>query len=284
MINIAPQFPGPMSAPPECEGSSFRIKRPCKSFDGAFFCGMEWDEWNIVRGLVRRNNVVLELGGRFGTTSCVLSEQTGNAGNVVTVEPDPKAHKALLRNRQRHNCSFHIVRGTVGDTPSSISQTYSHYATQTRPAAAGDVAVPNIAFKSVEQLIGKKFDTLLIDCEGCIDDFFSGTNRKLLSQVTLIIMEEDAPYKVNYRKWHNRFRRYGFERVWRVRDSFDPAASWSQNISHSAWRRGGLGGLPSCTEHAHSANLSRRWLNCMEPEGIEPMVPGCSTDPCFTKA
>ena len=107
-FDLAPSTIGPISTPPDCE-KGFRIKRACRTFDGAFFCGMEWDEWNLVRALVKPHNVVLELGARFGTTSCVLAERTGNAGNVVAVEPDPKAHKQLLRNRERHVRSTHKI-------------------------------------------------------------------------------------------------------------------------------------------------------------------------------
>lgn len=119
------------------------------------------------------------------------------------------------------------------------------------------------------------------DCEGCIESFFTGTNRRLLSQLRMILMEEDAPAQVDYARWHQKLRRHGFERVWRVRDSFDPAAAWSRNISHSAWRRGGrLDGLPSCPEFARREGLSKRWLDCMDPAVDEPMVPGCHSDPC----
>ena len=289
----APAFSGPIGAPPEVEGAGFRIKRACRTFDGAFFCGMEWDEWNLVRALVRPNNVVLELGGRFGTTSCVLSQATGNRGNVVAVEPDPKAHRQLLRNRDRHNCSFHVFGGTVGDAPIAISPRFGHYATQTKLATAGERVLPHVSAAALEQRIGKQFDTLLIDCEGCIESFFARAesgdrdlhgNRRLLSQLKLILIEEDAPVQVDYRRWHARLRRHGFERVWRTRDTFDPKAAWSRNISHSAWRRGGLGEgddrLPSCFEYATSAHLSRRWLDCLDPKGEEEMVAGCHSDPC----
>ena len=254
---------------------------------------MEWDEWNLVRGLVRPNNVVLELGGRFGTTSCVLSEVTGNSGNVVAVEPDPKAHRHLLRNRNRHNCSFHIFRGTVGSVPIAMSSRFGHYATQTQLARPGQRAVPNVDVATLEAKISKKIDTLLIDCEGCIESFFGGgtgaggglsSNRRLLSQLSLILIEEDAPAQVDYRRWHAKLRRHGFERIWKTRDTFDPKAAWSRNISHSAWRRGGLGDgaakLPTCVEYATKARLSRRWLECLDPRSEEPMVPGCNADPC----
>ena len=299
-FDVAPPVAGPIGVLPDIEGPGFQVRKACKSFRGAFFCGMEWDEWNLVRALVRPHNVVLELGGRFGTTSCVLSEATGNAGSVVAVEPDPKAHRQLLHNRERHNCSFHVFRGTVGSVPIALSPRFAHYATQTQLARPGQNAVPNVDVAALEAKIGKRFDTLLIDCEGCIESFFgdggggggssrggsiSSSNRRLLSQLSLILLEEDAPAQVDYRRWHARLRRHGFERIWRTRDTFDPKAAWSRNVSHSAWRRGGLSAapgskLPTCLEHAKAARLSKRWLDCLDPSGEEPMVPGCHSDPC----
>ena len=92
MLDPAPAFSAnAATAPPECE-PNFRVKRACKTFTGAFFCGMEWDEWQLVNGLVTPQDTVLELGARFGTTSCVLARRTGNSGAVVSVEPDKSIH------------------------------------------------------------------------------------------------------------------------------------------------------------------------------------------------
>ena len=282
VIEPAPSYPlHAIKTPPDCE-PNFRVKQACRTFEGAFFCGMEWDEWQLVNALVRPEDTVLELGARFGTTSCVLSKLTGNAGRVVAVEPDRSVHGKLIRNRDSHNCSFHIVTGVVGDAPLALSRRFGNYATQTQRARPGDRGVlPSISLAALEQHVGRPFTTLLLDCEGCIESFFVGSNRRLLSQLSMIIMEEDAPAQVNYSLWHERLRRHGFERVWRVRDSFAPDQSWSRNISHSAWRRGGkLDGRPTCAEYARSTGLSKRWLNCMDSGGAEAMVPGCHSDPC----
>ena len=137
-----------------------------------------------------KENAVLELGGRFGTTSCVLAQSTGNSGAVVAVEPDPSVHAQLLRNRDAHNCSFHILRGVVGDTPIALSRKYGHYATQTRLALPGEHSrdvVRSIDVASVERHLGRRFDTLLIDCEGCIEQFFAGSNRALLKECWMCI-------------------------------------------------------------------------------------------------
>ena len=85
----------PPRAPPASEGSDFReffsTWAPCTSFEmlPGGQCAVEWDEWQIVRAMVPKNSTVLELGARFGTTSCVLSEAVSPGGMVVAVEPDP---------------------------------------------------------------------------------------------------------------------------------------------------------------------------------------------------
>lgn len=66
------------------------------------------------------------------------------------------------------------------------------------------------------------------------------------------------PHAVDYGRWHATLRHHGFERVWRIRDTFEPSAAWSRNISHSAWRRGGLRGsdLPTCEQFAKQTKQS----------------------------
>ena len=76
-------------------------------------CGIEVDEWVAVEALVTPNQTVLELGARYGTTSCWLSHATNNSGRVVSVEPDVRAHGLLQHNRRQHRCNFGIVRGTI---------------------------------------------------------------------------------------------------------------------------------------------------------------------------
>ena len=165
MLDPAPAYAlSAIAVPPSCE-PNFRIKRGCKTFAGAFFCGMEWDEWQLARALVGPQDVVLELGARFGTTSCVLAKQTGNTGRVVSVEPDASVHDKLLRNRAAHNCSFHVLKGVVGDAPLAMSRRFSHYATQTRAAQPHERnTLPSLDVASLERRIGHRFTTLLIVC------------------------------------------------------------------------------------------------------------------------
>jgi hypothetical protein len=110
-------------------------------------------------------------------------------------------------------------------------------------------------------------------CTGCINQFFTGSNVRLLEQIRLVLMEEDVPHEVDYSHWHRELRRHGFERIWKLRDTFEPAGNWSRNISHSAWRRGGRGALPTCGEFRAQKRLPRRWLDCLDPISERPMLP-----------
>ena len=59
----------------------------CKTFVGANPCGIEGDMWTMVHALLSPANTVLELGARYGTTSCAIAVATNNSGRVVSVEP-----------------------------------------------------------------------------------------------------------------------------------------------------------------------------------------------------
>ena len=178
---------------------------------------------------------MLELGARFGTTSCAIARAQNNSGRLVSVEPDGGVHAMLLGNRRAHRCNFHVLRGTVGDVRlAHAAGTPLGYATIYRPAAAasgpeepvGDrpgrggglrggaasaqpppaAAVPHFRYEELERRIGAKFDTVLVDCEGCIETALGGANAGLLSQIELLLIEEDVPQQTDYAAWHARLR------------------------------------------------------------------------------
>ena len=68
-------YSGLPNAPPASEGAAFDFRRagPCASYAGTQQCGIEWDEWNLVRALIPRGATVLELGARYGTHQLVTS-------------------------------------------------------------------------------------------------------------------------------------------------------------------------------------------------------------------
>ena len=259
------------------QGLRQRMNESCRTFAGppaSMKCGIEWDEWTMVHALVTDSDAVLELGGRFGTTSCALAAATGNSGRVVAVEPDERAWPYLMRNRHEHQCAFGVLRGIVGRTDVTLTHSTDNdgYASTTSTAALASlrrsmrdrsVRVPAMPLADVESRIGYNFTVLLIDCEGCIR---IALTAPLAHQLKMILWEEDgvSPH-VNAMFFH-RLVAYGFKLHWRIRDSFDPSQAWSRKAYHSAWVRvePGARRLPTCEEYRMARHMSARELDCTD--------------------
>ena len=63
-----------------------------------------------------------------------------------------------------------------------------------------------------EQAYGLRFDTLLIDCEGCVNSFLK-ENHDALTNIRLILLEADQPKTIDYRKVIANLAKHGFEVV-----------------------------------------------------------------------
>lgn len=239
-------------------------------------CSLEWDEWQMVDALVAPHDAVLELGARFGTTSCRLARATRNSGRVVSVEPVKQVWADLGRNREANACNFHIVRGTVSDKPLALGWA-SNYGQRTRMTDSSFPALPNHGLAELEALTGRRFNVALIDCEGCIGALFAIPG--VAAQLELVLLEEDMYTRgqadnrdswVDYDSWYAQLRAAGFTQIWRSHDTSAavPAGlpddqSAGDRLYHSAWAKGKRAAWGDmCAHHAHVTGLPRRQLDC----------------------
>ena len=247
---------------------------PCEKFTGppAMKCGIEWDEWMLVHALVHPNDTVLELGARFGTTSCALAAATRNSGHVVAVEPDKTVLTHLLGNRDRQQCAFAVLSGVVGSspmfmTPSGQPDGYSSTAGSQR-VNNQSVKVLAMPLETMEARLGRRFDVILIDCEGCIKSALT----LQLAHINLLLWEEDGPMPwaspPERQRVYDRLVSNGFRLHWRSRDTFDRSQKWSRIMVHSAWVRIGSArdgnALPLCHEYKRIRGLPDRLLQCLD--------------------
>ena len=226
----------------------------------------------VARALVQPNDTVLELGARFGTTSCELAAATRNTGFVVSVEPDVDAVPYLLQNRRQQQCAFHILQDVVGQQPvvfwpSVFSDGYSSATTPAPERMSPQSTQRKIAaraFTQIESLIGgRRFNVALVDCEGCIDFSLS---PELLQQLDFLLWEEDGHSVISNRRWYHRLTAYGFLLHWRIHDTFDPRRqAWSRLGVHSAWVKRSAASarkMPSCGEYKAKHKLDDDMLHC----------------------
>lgn len=66
----------------------------------------EVEEQNQAREYIDENDIVLELGGRYGTVSTIINNLLNNKENHVVVEPDESVLNALITNRENHGANL----------------------------------------------------------------------------------------------------------------------------------------------------------------------------------
>jgi FkbM family methyltransferase len=180
-------------------------------------CEIELVEHEYVYKYIRPSDTVLELGARYGSTSCAIASQLKNSGKQVSVEPDPSVWPFLEENRRSHSCNFWILHGAVSDVAFTVSQ--QGYGTRTLPTAttsttnstaksttsvlSSNSSNPSstssssssfMSLQHLQNLVNLRFNVLLIDCEGCLPHVLPGNNDDLtmmLKHVRLILLEGD---------------------------------------------------------------------------------------------
>jgi FkbM family methyltransferase len=177
----------------------------------------EVEEQQQARDFITADCIVLELGARYGTVSCLINKQIGNPLNQVSVEPDQAVWDCLRRNRDANGCTFHILQGAVSRVPLHVTQ--SGYGTTTNPYAAPNTYTYTL--EQVEAMYQLRFNTLVADCEGSLGRFFA-ENPALLDRLNLILLEADVPEWTDYEALYAKFRSHGltqivggFRQVWR---------------------------------------------------------------------
>ena len=76
---------------------------------------LEKTEQDLAQKYIKKDDVVLELGARYGSVSCVINSKLSNKNNQVSVEPDSRVWNALEKNKKINNCGFNIINGFIGE-------------------------------------------------------------------------------------------------------------------------------------------------------------------------
>ena len=180
----------------------------------------EKEEQELAKRFIKKDDVVLELGARYGSVSCVINHNLRCKTNQVVVEPDERVWEALERNKKENHCGFHIVKGFLSSKPLGLVIPNSTYGYET--TSKEDIG-STISFYSLEAIQDKyklTFNVLVADCEGFLEQFID-ENPTLLTTLRLILFEADCPEKCDYKKIKsilekNDFIEYkkGFQNVW----------------------------------------------------------------------
>lgn len=168
----------------------------------------EYEEQTLVHKYIKPTDVVLELGSRYGTVSCIINKKINNPNNQVSVEPDTRVHECLEKNMINNNYKFNIIKGFISKIPLELTNlNYCNgYATTSIPS--NNSSISTYTLEEIESMYNLKFNTLVADCEGFLEE-----NPQLYQQLNLIIFEKDYDKKCNYKKIINNLKQNNFKNL-----------------------------------------------------------------------
>ena len=87
---------------------------------------LEVQEQYLANKYILEDDVVLELGARYGSVSCIINSKLKNKYNQVVVEPDYRVWDALEKNKKVNNCEFNIVKGFISNQKLYLTNLDNH--------------------------------------------------------------------------------------------------------------------------------------------------------------
>lgn len=159
---------------------------------------------------IRPEDIILELGGRYGSVSCPVNLKLNNRKNHVVVEPDDSMWSTLEKNRDINKCGFHIVKGLISKDKYSLVA--GGYGTTAKEYKEGEKMVPNYSLNDIIKKYGLKFTALIVDCEGCFEKFFD-ENYTFVMNLRMVFFELDCTERTNYAKIKNELKKKFIEVV-----------------------------------------------------------------------
>ena len=168
---------------------------------------IEHTEQRFADMFLDKDDVVLELGARYGSVSCIISDKTKRC---VSVEPDERVWNALTKNKINNNCNFEIVKGFISNKKMKLEYDKNDdYSTSSCVVDESDI--PSYTLEEIKEKYNiDNFNVLIIDAEGFMEQFLN-ENINILNDLRLIMYEADQPHKCDHKKiekilYDNNFR------------------------------------------------------------------------------
>jgi FkbM family methyltransferase len=174
---------------------------------------LEKDEQELANKYILENDVVLELGARYGSVSCIINSKLNNKNNQVVVEPDDRVWDALEKNKNNNNCGFNIVKGFISKKKLDLHNLDVYYGGYGATFIENnDTKIPSYSLDEIKKKYNLKFNVLVADCEGFLEVFFD-ENPTIYNDLRLIIFEADYPEKCDYNKIKNTLIKKKFKKI-----------------------------------------------------------------------
>ncbi len=150
----------------------------------------ELPEQRMAVRFLKGHEKVLELGGNVGRNSCVIASilnANKNTDFVVMESMGDSANK-LEENRQCNGLQFFVEPYALSAKP-LVQQGWNTHQ-KTGDEDGGWIDIPTMTYKQLQDKYNIPFDTLVVDCEGCLLPIVRDM-PEILDPVKLILVEND---------------------------------------------------------------------------------------------
>jgi len=174
---------------------------------------VERHEQDLAKQYILENDVVLELGARYGSVSCIINSKLNNKNNQVVVEPDDRVWDALEKNKVKNNCEFNIIKGFISNKKLdliNLDVCLGGYGATF--IESNDTKIPSYSLDEIKKIYNLNFNVLVADCEGFLEVFFD-ENPNFYDNLRLIIFEADYKEKCNYDKIKSKLIEKKFNKI-----------------------------------------------------------------------
>ena len=175
----------------------------------------ERDEQLIVAKYIDKKDIVLELGARYGSVSCIINKIIENKSNQVSVEPEPGVWSVLEKNMKINDCDFYIFKGIISNKNYQLklngygSTVDINDTITTKHPEMKSIDTDNISLDNLQNNLGLRFNVLVADCEGFLETFLN-ENPILYTQLDKIIFECDRGDVCDYNFIKSELIKHGF--------------------------------------------------------------------------
>lgn len=174
---------------------------------------VEKEEQYLANKYISQNDVVLELGARYGSVSCIINSKLKDKNNQVVVEPDDRVWDALEKNKIRNNCEFNIVKGFISNKKLDLTNLDFYLGGYGATFIENsETKIPSYSLEEIKNKYNLNFNVLVADCEGFLEVFFD-ENPNFYDDLRMIIFEADYPEKCNYDKIKSKLFEKGFRKL-----------------------------------------------------------------------
>ncbi len=167
----------------------------------------EIDEQYQAYKFIKPNDVVLELGGRYGTVSVVINKMVNGNSNHVVVEPDENIIPSLEKNKTINKSNFTILPKFISNKKKKII--YDGYGTRVEDSENDEGNNKKISYQEFREMYPQNFNVLVADCEGCLCEFLEMMGDDF-NKLTKVIFEADQTHLCDYEKIKEKLKNAGF--------------------------------------------------------------------------